>query len=61
MDAGLVINRKRAKTKGVKKKKGELRKNIKKRKGSFLYILKGIGNGSTKVERERLLISGRFV
>lgn len=57
MDARLVVNRKRAKTKGIEKKKRELRKNIKKKKGSFLYIFKGIGNGSTKVKRERLLIS----
>jgi hypothetical protein len=60
VDAGLVVNGKRAKTKGAEKKKGELGKNIKKRKGSFLYILKGIGNSSAKAERERLLIGGRF-
>jgi hypothetical protein len=60
VDAGLVVNGKRAKTKGAEKKKGEPGKNMKKREGSFLHILKGIGNGSAKAERERLLIGGRF-
>jgi hypothetical protein len=33
---------------------------MKKREGSFLYILKSIGNSSAKAERERLLIGGQF-
>ena len=44
----------------MEKKKGELGKNIKKKEGSFLHILKGIGNSSAKAERERLLIGGQF-
>ena len=63
-DAGLVVNRKRVKTKGVEKKKGGPGKKTEKREGSFFDVLKGIGNGSSslggKPERERLLISGLF-
>ena len=64
MDARLVINRKRVKTKGVEKKKGGLGKKTEKREGSFFDVLKGIGNSSSslggKAERERLLISGLY-